>query len=256
MFLQKYHSYYQASLFSQLNSSKNKYTKYIDNDKYTPQTIGDDTYMLDYILEYDVKDRERIIFIGDKQESIVINILDDKPELAVLKSYKKFTLEDTDYNSDSNKSSIKFLNTVLNYLKTVLNVKRVELWDTAAIFMDKNHISLNIIYFFIHQTNYYIKNWGFQFVDDFLQDKLIESVEKLKKRKCDKTDITEYFSADHFDKESVNDFLLYFYDNELVTDFIKRYKLDVNNASIFFDFIQHINYGFWFLNGQLLYLDL
>ena len=256
MFLQKYHSYYQASLFTQHPCSINKYTKYVENDKYTPQTIGHDTYRLDYMEAYDPDDRKRIIFVGDKVESIVINILDDKPELADLTSFKKFTIEDTDYNSASNQSSIKFLNTVLHHLKTVLNVKRVEICDKAAIFMNKSHISLNIIYFFLHHTNYYIKNWGFQFLDKLVQMKLTENIEKLKKRKYDKPDITEDFSREYFDKESVNDFLLKLYDTELVTDFIKRYELDVNNASIYFDFLHHINYGYWYLFDEVLYLDL
>ena len=253
MALRNRHQYCRAHILTQYVNSPYKYTNYID--KSTPQTIGDDNYRLDYVTEYLDDSKQTDIFIGDKTECIVGTITDENPDIAVIDSFKNFTIEDTDYESASNQNTIKFMNTVLHHFKTVFKVKHVEIRDNAILYVDEEHVRISNIYFLKYQAGYYRKNWGFEFIVNSYIIDYKDAIEQLKTYRCNKADIISemgFFIEEY--KTRFDNFLNKINDGELLTDFIRNYKINEDEIDIYFTFLKQNCYND--ITIETLYLEL
>jgi hypothetical protein len=232
MFLQRYHSYTIADMLHHHPKSIYNYSEYIS--KYTETTIGDDTYRLDYISEYYADDREHQIFMGDKTRCIKITIHDDNRDIARLKSFNRLTIQDIDYNSKSNMDNIKFMNTVLHYLKNVLNVNRVEIEDEAILYSEHEFIAISTIYLLNYQSDYYNKNWGFKSVDKPITIKL--NLQEIS-----------------YNGETAKKFMGKIGGYESLADFVRRYKVNIEDIDIYIRLLRDNCVERY---NELLYLDL
>lgn len=248
-----FHSYRQAYTMAQRKPALISFYEY--HNKPTPQMIGDADYRLDYVEERHPDDDEIKILVGDKINAVVVTIQDATPELAEMEQFKKYTVDDLDYYSQSNQNTIKFVNTVIHHLKTVFKIKRVEILDNAILYKYDGYnirglMPISRIYILKYNTNYYTKNWGFHIT--FIKDVYIKLPTHYYK-----TQVIEYYSPEYTENMATAEcktFVNKLYDKELITDFVNRYKINESEINIFFTFInENVRYS---MSENTYYLDL
>jgi hypothetical protein len=256
MMLATYHPYIQASIVT-----GNNYAKYLNIQK--GGKIYGDEYKFDYEERRIPKDKINTIFVGNKQECVLILIEDDSPEEAYIQSFAHFPKCEIGSNLPRQSGTIKFMETTLMYLKEVHKIKVVKLSDTSKISCGGKKLYLSKLYLFKYNSSYYKHNFGFKYIPETVRHRLPyiktikNNIEKLKTHYCDKQDI-EQMLLKTYNRIRVKKFMDKVNDNELLSSFVRRYIKDDNECDIYFDFINYMydinHYGD--VSGAVLYKKL
>ena len=216
------HPYVQSSSATGIN-----YYQYID--KPIKQHIYGDNYNFDYKEDYDSEYNTTIIFLGDKTECMTIKITDEDKTTAYIQSYKNFNIDDLE--------PTLFMKTCLKYLQNKL-VTRVITTDNAMLYLSNNKIFICILYLLQHGGNYYIDNYGFEYVKNSI--KLLYNKNKLllKNHYYNKSDIIRFMSK-KYKTDIIDRFVATMKHDELVMDWVKTYKPVPELYDIYADCIKY-----------------
>lgn len=199
------------------------------------------------------------IKIGSKKE-ICIDLVITKPTdqnsqyTAELNLFNYYPSCDIFQSLEHKHGTTLMMNTLINFLKVQYpDLHEITVFDASRYICNPNRklwFSLYDYYLFKYGSTYYIYNYNFAFYDkidtytnehnkelikDFTIDKVV--LERFLHEQLPKKDIIN-------PEENIQQFLEAINDNELATDFIRRYKFNGNTCSI-------LRYFFYFVRQSI-----
>ena len=197
------------------------------------------------------------IKIGSKKE-ICIDLVITKPTdqnaqyTAELNLFNYYPSCDIFNSLEHKRGTTLMMNTLINFLKMQYpDLHEITLFDASRYICNSNSriwFSLYDYYLFKYGSTYYIHNYNFAFhnkIDAYTHE---HNKKLIKEFTIDKVAL-ERFLHEQLPKkimakpeESIQQFLAAINDNELATDFIKRFKFNIDTCSILqylFYFVRH-----------------
>ena len=250
------HPYLKAYLKS--NGKFKKILKHYKSNKYTNniQNGGHITEIDNFIFEedYDEEDERISIFIGKKYECVIAFIDKQTPNLVWLEFFSYH--QNCNINKDliHGEGTFNMMSTFIKYIKQKHpEIQFIKLSDKSEFICSDTKISLYKLYMLKYGKSFYEKKFGF-ILDNtnhpetiFIHKKnIINSehiridkefiIEELKKLLEIKKTLFKFYLT----SELINNFTSNIENNELVRDFLSRFKIPDNQCSIFEDFLNII----------------
>ena len=250
------HPYLKAYLKS--NGKFKKILKHYKSNKYTNniQNGGHITEIDNFIFEedYDEEDERISIFIGKKYECVIAFIDKQTPNLVWLEFFSYH--QNCNINKDliHGEGTFNMMSTFIKYIKQKHpEIQFIKLSDKSEFICSDTKISLYKLYMLKYGKSFYEKKFGF-ILDNtnhpetiFIHKKnIINSeniridkefiIEELKKLLEIKKTLFKFYLT----PELITDFTSNIENNELVRDFLLRFKIPDNQCAIFEDLLNII----------------
>jgi hypothetical protein len=245
-----------------------------ENNENNNQNSSNNNTISRYINNYDKikiykSSNKTIIKVGSNIVEFIIITFNNDADNAELEHFNYYESCNILKNLKRKTGTNLMMKSIIEFIKNKFpNIKQLNLFDSASIKCKKenykNSFSLYDYYLFKYNSTYYNKNYGFEFVDANDYDSHLENIYLIKDYKIDKEKLTTYLLQKakktnvltyHNDVSSlVSDIS----DNELFSDFIKKYNFD-NTCYLMkfvFEFIRYNINNYKTLNGSYYVLNI
>ena len=231
-----------------ISNYTNKYTNKIQNG-------GHITEIDNFIFEEDYEEDERTsIFIGKKYECVIAFIDKQTPHLVWLEFFSYH--QNCNINKDliHGEGTFKMMTTFIKYIKQKHpEIQFIKLSDKSEFICSDTKISLYKLYMLKYGKSYYEKQFGF-ILDNtnhpeilFMHKKNIINSEIIKidkefiiKELKKLLEVKKTLFKFYLTSELITDFTSNIKNNELVREFLLRFKIPDNQCAIFEDFLNII----------------
>jgi hypothetical protein len=204
--------------------------------------------------KYDEEDKITNIFIAERQDCIHAIIDSNTSNLVWVEWFGYHQNCSIDRNLIRGEGTARMMETFIKYIKKHHpEIKYIKLSDNSEFTCDKINISLYKLYILKYGKSFYEKKFDFV-LDTTNKQEIINihnyNIEKSKNLKINKELIKEQFQLlllsklsllkFYLNKELIDNFLKELNDDELVSDFLIRYKIPDEQCGLFEDFLNII----------------
>lgn len=218
--------------------------------------IGGAIVLNNFIFEeyYDEEDNRNNIVIGKKEQCLHGIIDNATPDTVWLEWFSYHRNCNIDKNLIRGEGTVNMMKTFIEYIRKYHpKIQKIKLSDKSEFVCSGVNISLYKLYILKYGKSFYEHKFGF--VLDTLNDPEIlkkhkQNIELSKNIKINKNlikqqfekmlDIKDSLNKHYLTIDLINEFVDNLNDNELVRDFLIRYKIPDNQCAIFEDFLNII----------------
>lgn len=229
--------------------NKNVKYKYLDFLKKS----GGGTVIEDF--EYDIdtteEDGEIHVFIGNKKNCILGRISSETPHILLLQNFSYYRKCNITKNLEPKTGTSRMMKTFLQYVASTLSqIKIIELSDDSGFNCGDTKIYHYVPYLFKYGCGYYEYHFGFN-INPVYKFEREHNTRIYKKLVINKKEFIEYIKDLDNSKNNIDVFLSYLQDGELITTFMKTFKIPDYLCELFNKFIMFIKvkYGIIGLDG-------
>lgn len=264
--MKQLHPYLQIYLKS--NGKFKNVLKHYMNIKKQSQTAGGTIEIDNFIFEefYDEEDERINIFIGKKQQCVYGIIDKATPHLVWLEWFNYHKNCNITQDLVKGEGTIKMMSTFIKYIKKYHpDIKIIKLSDKAEFICSNVSISLYKLYMLKYGTSFYEK-FGFKLDNTNNPDIIIKhnkNIENSKIIKIDKEfiikelkkilDVKDSLFKFYLTPQLIDDFTSHLKNDELVRNFLLRFRIPDTQCAIFEDFL-NILFGNYNLDTSIISL--
>jgi len=206
-------------------------------------------------FEYDIdtteEDGEIHVFIGNKKNCVLGRISSETPNILLLQNFSYYRKCNRTQNLEPKTGTSRMMKTFLQYIASTLpQIEIIELSDDSGFNCGDTKIYHYVPYLFKYGCGYYEYHFGFDITPIYKFERE-HNTRIYKEIVINKKDFLDYIKDLDKSDNNIDEFVSYLHDGELITTFMKTFKIPEHLCYIFNKFIMFIKvkYGIIGLDG-------